>query len=54
MIKIKNPIKVLDTIATITGIACIFYGIYQIYPPVSWVVLGIVLSFPGIPKKAVK
>ena len=53
-LKIKNPVTVLDNIIVIIGILCIFIGIYQIYKPASWIALGIILAFPGLPRKAVK
>lgn len=54
MPKIKNPIMFADKAITIVGIAFIFFGLYQIYPPVAWIVLGVIFAFPGIPRKAVK
>lgn len=47
MKKFIDSIWFIDKIVTLTGIACIFSGIYQIYKPAAWIVLGIILSFPG-------
>lgn len=52
--RVKNLIEISDKIVTVVGITCIFYGIYCIYPPAAWIVLGVILAFPGIPRKAVK
>jgi hypothetical protein len=51
-IKIKNPISFFDNIGTVTGLILVAIGLYKIYPPVMYIVIGIILAFPGI--KAVK
>jgi Na+-translocating ferredoxin:NAD+ oxidoreductase RnfE subunit len=56
-IRIRNPGKIiglLDILVTIAGIACIFAGIYQIYPPAAWIVLGLILALPRVSRKEAK
>jgi hypothetical protein len=48
-----NIIKWLDKLGTLLGIAFIFFGIFQIFQPAAWIVLGLILAFPGMPRKAV-
>ena len=43
-------INLLDKVVTIVGITLIGYGLYQVYPPVCWVVTGAILAFPGLPR----
>ena len=52
--KAKNPIQMLDMVGTIAGFVCVVVGIAQIYKPAAWIVAGIILVFPGMPKKEVK
>lgn len=52
--KVKNPIDLLDKVITLIGIAFIIYGIKQIYSPAAWIVLGVILAWPGMPRRAVK
>lgn len=51
--KIKNPVNVADIIGTIAGIVLIGIGLYQIYPPLMYITIGIIMAFPGIPRKGV-
>lgn len=51
---IKNPISLFDTVGTIAGIVMIGIGLYKIYPPAMYIIIGIILAFPGFPRKAVK
>ena len=46
-------IELADKLVTILGILLIGYGLYQIYPPICFVVVGCILAFPGIPRKGV-
>lgn len=53
--KTQHIIMLIDKAVTILGIAFIFFGIYQIYPPAAWIVFGTILAFPDISGgKAVK
>ena len=49
--KLKNPVNVADKAITILGIAFIFIGIYQIYSPAAWIVLGLIFAWPGLPNR---
>jgi hypothetical protein len=50
----SNLIKAFDSAVVLIGILMISIGLYKIYPPAMWIVTGIILAFPGIPRKAVK
>jgi hypothetical protein len=52
--KIINSMTIIDTAVTIAGIILIGIGLYKIYPPAMYIIIGIILAFPGIPRKAVK
>ncbi len=55
LLKTQHIIMLIDKAVTILGIAFIFFGIYQIYPPAAWIVFGTILAFPDISGgKAVK
>jgi hypothetical protein len=54
IVNAKNYINLADKMITILGIIFIFIGIYQIYSPAAWIVLGVILAFPGMPRKKVK
>jgi len=49
-----NIINIFDFTVVILGIVMISIGLYKIYPPAMWIVTGIILSFPRIPRKVVK
>ncbi len=51
---IKYPVTVLDLTGIIAGIVLIAIGIYKIYPPAMFIIVGGILAFPGIKSKAVK
>lgn len=50
----KNPIPILDLIGIISGIVLVAIGLYKIYPPAMYIIIGGILAFPGIKSKAVK
>ncbi len=52
--KIKNVIGLMDTIGTLVGVIMIGIGLYKIFPPAMYIAIGIILAFPGIPKRTVK
>lgn len=37
----KKVLEILDDILLIAGIGFLFYGVYQIYVPASFIVLGL-------------
>lgn len=51
---LRKIIPIADVIFTVVGIILIWMGLYMIYHPVSFIVLGIILAFPSIKGKAVK
>jgi hypothetical protein len=51
---IKNTVNIFDFIGTIIGLILLAIGIYKIYPPAMYIVIGIILAFPRIPRRAVK
>lgn len=52
--KIIKLIEISDKITVLLGIAMIGIGLYMIYPPAMFIVVGAILSFPGMPRKKVK
>jgi hypothetical protein len=49
-----RPIEVLDKAVILIGIAMIGIGLYMIYPPVMFIVVGAIFALPGLPRKEVK
>jgi hypothetical protein len=54
MPSIENPIALFDAAVVLAGIVMIGKGLYMVYPPLMYIVIGIILAFPGWPKKEVK
>lgn len=55
--KIRMPsinLGLIDIVFVIIGILLIGKGLYMIYPPLMYIGIGTILSFPGWPKKGVK
>jgi hypothetical protein len=51
VVSIIKKLKILDVICIMLGIASIGYGLYLIYPPAMFIVIGCILAFPGLPRK---
>ncbi len=49
-----RKIKIIDTFCVMIGLVLIGYGLYLIYPPVMFIVIGSILAFPELPRRAVK
>lgn len=48
MPKIRLPsLKIMDLMSTVAGIILIGIGLYMIYPPAMYIVIGGILAFPG-------
>jgi hypothetical protein len=54
VLKFKDTIEILDLVGTIAGIIMVGIGLYQIYPPAMFIVIGTILALPNISRKAVK
>ena len=54
--KIKFPqiLNAADLVGTAAGIVLIGIGLYKIYPPAMYVVIGLILALPKISGKVVK
>lgn len=44
-------VKYIESLLLLLGSVLIFYGLYQIYPPIAYVVLGGFLIFLSFPSK---
>lgn len=47
IMKLLDLMWLIDILGTLIGIACIFAGVYQIYKPAAWIILGVILAWPG-------
>lgn len=54
MPSIRSSVALFDAAVVLIGIALIGKGLYMIYPPLMYIVIGTILAFPGWPKKEVK
>lgn len=53
-IKLPQILSVADLVGTAAGIVLIGIGLYKIYPPAMFIVIGGILALPKISGKVVK